>query len=49
MNELLEQILKICEERYLGPNRMDRKHILEHANESLKMIKEVIEGIKTAV
>ena len=45
MNEVLDKILKICEERYLGPNRMDRKHVIDHNNETLKMIKEVIESV----
>ena len=45
MSEVVDKILKICEERHLGPNRMDRKHIIDHNNETLKMIKEVIESV----
>lgn len=43
MNEVLEQILKVCEERYLGPNKMDRKHVILHNNESLQQIKDIVE------
>ena len=46
MKEVLEQILKICEEKTLGPNRMDRKHIIEHCNNALNEIKQVIENAK---
>lgn len=44
MNQVLQQILKICEEKYLGPNRMDRKHIIEHCNNALTEIKSIIEN-----
>ena len=43
MDKVLQQILKICEERYLGPNKMDRKHVILHNNESLQQIKDIIE------
>lgn len=46
MNEVLEQILKVCEERYLGPNKMDRKHIISYSNETLDGIKQIIETYK---
>ena len=46
MNEVLEQILKVCEERYLGPNKMDRKHIILYSNETLDGIKQIIETYK---
>ena len=49
MNEVLEQILKICEEKHLGPNRMDRKHIILHCNDALQEIKNIIENAKSLV
>lgn len=49
MDEVLEQILKVCEEKHLGPNRMDRKHIIEHCNEALAQIKQIIEDAKVSV
>ena len=48
MDKVLKQILKVCEERYLGPNKMDRKHVILHNNESLQQIKDIVEKELTA-